>query len=140
MTAQDIAGDILLRAKDVTKHYPLGRKVLRAVDGVSLEVRTGETLGVVGESGCGKSTLGRCLVRLTELTGGQVEFDGRDISAFPLADCGRCVQACSWSSRTRRPRSTPAAEPGTSWPSRCSCTATATRPRSAAGSPSSSTS
>ncbi|WP_405654373.1 ABC transporter ATP-binding protein [Streptomyces sp. NBC_00019] len=84
VTAQDIAGtgDVLLRAKDVTKHYPLGRKVLRAVDGVSLEVRTGETLGVVGESGCGKSTLGRCLVRLTELTGGRVEFDGQDISGL----------------------------------------------------------
>ncbi|MFG2784069.1 ABC transporter ATP-binding protein [Streptomyces prunicolor] len=80
---------MLLRASDVTKHYPLRadglsrhRKVLRAVDGVSLEVRGGETLGIVGESGCGKSTLGRCLVRLTELTGGQVEFDGRDISTL----------------------------------------------------------
>ncbi|WP_315903990.1 ABC transporter ATP-binding protein [Streptomyces fulvoviolaceus] len=74
--------DVLLRATDVTKTYPMGRKVLRAVDGVSLEVRTGETLGIVGESGCGKSTLGRCLVRLTELTGGRVEFDGQDISTL----------------------------------------------------------
>ncbi|MEU6350412.1 oligopeptide/dipeptide ABC transporter ATP-binding protein [Streptomyces sp. NPDC047072] len=93
MTAQDIvavrpdarpAGDVLLRATDVTKHYTLSRprRTLRAVDGVSLEVRTGETLGVVGESGCGKSTLGRCLVRLTELTGGTVEFDGQDISTL----------------------------------------------------------
>ncbi|WP_329444836.1 oligopeptide/dipeptide ABC transporter ATP-binding protein [Streptomyces canus] len=93
MTAQDIvavdtdappAGEVLLRATDVTKHYPVRgrRQVLRAVDGVSLAVRGGETLGVVGESGCGKSTLGRCLVRLTELTGGRVEFDGQDISAL----------------------------------------------------------
>ncbi|MDH6447804.1 MULTISPECIES: oligopeptide/dipeptide ABC transporter ATP-binding protein [unclassified Streptomyces] len=93
MTAQEIAtvdealppgGEVLLRATDVTKHYPARgrRQVLRAVDGVSLEVRGGETLGVVGESGCGKSTLGRCLVRLTELTGGRVEFDGRDISTL----------------------------------------------------------
>ncbi|MFF7132489.1 ABC transporter ATP-binding protein [Streptomyces sp. NPDC008196] len=93
MTAQEIAtvdealppgGEVLLRATDVTKHYPVRgrRQVLRAVDGVSLEVRGGETLGVVGESGCGKSTLGRCLVRLTELTGGRVEFDGRDISTL----------------------------------------------------------
>jgi peptide/nickel transport system ATP-binding protein len=82
--APDIAtaDDVLLRATDVTKHYPLGRKVLRALDGVSLEVRTGDTLGIVGESGCGKSTLGRCLVRLTELTGGRVEFDGQDISTL----------------------------------------------------------
>ncbi|MGI5452330.1 ABC transporter ATP-binding protein [Streptomyces sp. CA-249302] len=93
MTTQDTVepshGDVLLRATDVTKHYPLRadgfsrrRRILRAVDGVSLEVRAGETLGVVGESGCGKSTLGRCLVRLTELTGGSVEFDGQDISSL----------------------------------------------------------
>ncbi len=89
MTAQTTTTEVLLRASDVTKHYPLRanglsrhRKVLRAVDGVSLEVRAGETLGIVGESGCGKSTLGRCLVRLTELTGGRVEFDGRDISTL----------------------------------------------------------
>ncbi|WP_079052843.1 ABC transporter ATP-binding protein [Streptomyces phaeochromogenes] len=98
MTALDTAaadddtrpgGDVLLRATDVTKHYTLRadslarhRKVLRAVDGVSLEVRTGETLGIVGESGCGKSTLGRCLVRLTDLTSGRVEFDGQDISTL----------------------------------------------------------
>ena len=89
MSASTTSAEVLLRASDVTKHYPLRadglarhRKVLRAVDGVSLEVRGGETLGIVGESGCGKSTLGRCLVRLTELTGGRVEFDGRDISTL----------------------------------------------------------
>ncbi|MGW1555804.1 ABC transporter ATP-binding protein [Streptomyces sp. NPDC002144] len=98
MTAQEVVavgqtpssgGEVLLRATDVSKHYTLRpdglarrRRVLRAVDGVSLEVRTGETLGVVGESGCGKSTLGRCLVRLTELTGGRVEFDGKDITGL----------------------------------------------------------
>ena len=89
MSTRSTTAEVLLRASDVTKHYPLRaeglssrRRVLRAVDGVSLEVRGGETLGIVGESGCGKSTLGRCLVRLTELTGGRVEFDGRDISTL----------------------------------------------------------
>ena len=77
----------LLRANDLTKHYPAGnslfarqRKPVIAVDGVSLEIFPGETLGVVGESGCGKSTLGRCLIRLAELTSGRLEFEGADIS------------------------------------------------------------
>ncbi|MEU6999144.1 dipeptide ABC transporter ATP-binding protein [Nonomuraea sp. NPDC046570] len=68
----------LLKATDVVKHF----KAVQAVNGVSLEVRAGETLGVVGESGCGKSTLGRCLVRLTDLTSGTVEFDGQDITTL----------------------------------------------------------
>ncbi|MFG1708102.1 ABC transporter ATP-binding protein [Nonomuraea sp. M3C6] len=77
--------EVLLRATDVVKHFPLrhggrGGPVVHAVDGVSLEVTAGQTLGLVGESGCGKSTLGRCLVRLTDLTAGKVEFDGNDIT------------------------------------------------------------
>ena len=65
---------VLLEARDVVKHFPIrtsqGKQQVRAVDGVSLQVRTGETLGLVGESGCGKSTLGRCLVRLLDVTSG----------------------------------------------------------------------
>src|SRR5262249_42977055 len=50
----------------------------KAVDGVSFDIRTGETLGLVGESGCGKSTIGRSVLRLIEPTAGQVRFEGRD--------------------------------------------------------------
>ncbi|MGH7904963.1 MAG: ABC transporter ATP-binding protein [Candidatus Dormibacteraceae bacterium] len=74
---------VILRAESVTKHFPttgVGGAVVRAVDGVSFEVRRGETLGLVGESGCGKSTLGRCLVRLLPVTGGRIVFEGEDLS------------------------------------------------------------
>ncbi len=74
---------IILRVEDVYKHFPLGglsTEVVRAVDGVSLEVRRGETLGLVGESGCGKTTLGRCIVRLMPLTSGKIVFNGQDLT------------------------------------------------------------
>jgi oligopeptide transport system ATP-binding protein len=81
-------GSALLSAEHVFKYFPIKRGILiqrevaqvHAVDDVSLEVRRGETLGLVGESGCGKSTLGRCFVRLLPLTDGTIEFAGRDIS------------------------------------------------------------
>jgi oligopeptide/dipeptide ABC transporter ATP-binding protein len=82
--------DILLSAQDLQVHFPLrsketGRRaagVVRAVDGVDLDIRRGETLGLVGESGCGKSTLGNALLRLVEPTGGTVVFDGVDVTAL----------------------------------------------------------
>lgn len=82
--------DVLLRAEHVVKEFPQSRTrlfgrdraVVHAVNDVSLEVRRGETVGLVGESGCGKSTLARCLTRLYDLTSGSVTFDGQDISTL----------------------------------------------------------
>ncbi|MFB6168974.1 MAG: ABC transporter ATP-binding protein [Haloferacaceae archaeon] len=78
-----------MTVRDLEKHYPLTEGILkrqvgsvRAVDGVSFDLRAGETLGLVGESGCGKSTTATTLLRLEEPTGGQVRFDGEEVTAF----------------------------------------------------------
>ncbi len=71
----------LVRVENVSKHFPvrLGA-TLKAVDGVSFEIRSGECLGLVGESGCGKSTLGRLIARLIPVTSGRIVFDGIDLT------------------------------------------------------------
>jgi oligopeptide transport system ATP-binding protein len=76
----------LLKVRDLKTHFPIHSGVLsrqtgsvKAVDGVSLEIAPGETLGLVGESGCGKTTLGRSFLRLVQPTGGEVIFDGKNI-------------------------------------------------------------
>jgi len=75
--------EIHLRAENLTKHYPApGGRVLRAVEGVSLAVERGETLGLVGESGCGKSTLGRLICRLEEPTSGRLRLGEDDLLAL----------------------------------------------------------
>jgi len=78
----------LLDVKGLVKHFPLegSTDVLRAVDGVSFDIRSGETLGLVGESGCGKSTVGRCILRLFEPTSGQIRFEDKDISHASIGD------------------------------------------------------
>jgi len=82
--------ETLLEAKGLKKTFPvrsgvLGRATgdLRAVDGIDLTIRKGETLGLVGESGCGKTTLGRTLLRLVEPSAGSIFFDGREITHLP---------------------------------------------------------
>ncbi|MGW9121799.1 ABC transporter ATP-binding protein [Streptomyces sp. NPDC055663] len=81
------AREVLLKVTGLQKHFPIKKGMLqrnagavKAVDGIDFEVRSGETLGVVGESGCGKSTMGRLITRLLEPTAGKIEFEGRDIT------------------------------------------------------------
>jgi peptide/nickel transport system ATP-binding protein len=83
----DPRGEPLLSVKDLKVHFPIrkglfGRTVghVKAVDGISFDVWPGQTLGLVGESGCGKTTTGRAILRLLDLTAGEVWFDGRDLS------------------------------------------------------------
>ena len=88
--------DPLLSVRDLEKHYPVTEGLLRrevgrvrAVDGVSFDVRAGEAFGLVGESGCGKSTTAHSILRLEEPTGGEVRFDGEDVREYGDAELRR---------------------------------------------------
>jgi len=81
------SNDIILDVRNLFKHFPITKGFIfqkqvgavKAVDGISFNIRHGETLGLVGESGCGKTTTGRVILRLMEPTSGEASFEGRDI-------------------------------------------------------------
>jgi oligopeptide/dipeptide ABC transporter ATP-binding protein len=85
-----VSDDALVQVRGLVKHFPITRGIViqrkvgavQAVDGVSFDVRRGETLGLVGETGCGKSTTARLIMRLLEPTSGEVRFDGQDITSL----------------------------------------------------------
>jgi oligopeptide transport system ATP-binding protein len=86
MTAEN---ETILRVNNLKKHFPIMRGVLRrqvgavkAVDGISFDVRKGETLGLVGESGCGKTTAGRVILQLYPVTAGEIYFEGQEVSSL----------------------------------------------------------
>lgn len=115
----------LLEVRNLVKHFPVRHGLTRrlaghiaAVDGVSLVVGPGETLGLVGESGCGKSTVAKLITRLERPTSGSIHFAGRDLAGhggtsqppWGLGErrpCTRSAVTCRWSSKTPSPRSTP---------------------------------
>ncbi len=84
-TATNSRREELLQVRNLVKYFPVDNSddVVQAVDDVSFDILSGETLGLVGESGCGKSTVGRCLLRLHEPTSGKVLFEGQNIVGMP---------------------------------------------------------
>jgi oligopeptide transport system ATP-binding protein len=89
-------GDVLVRVRNLKKYFPIRRGVLRrqvgavqAVDGISFDIRRGETLGLVGESGCGKSTAGRTILQLLKPTDGEVYFGERELTDLGKNDLRR---------------------------------------------------
>ena len=88
--------EFILKVEDLQTYFPVkkGRKknFVRAVDGVSFEVRQGETVGLVGESGCGKSTIGRTIMRFNNPTGGKIIFDGDDLTTCDMGPDRRRMQ------------------------------------------------
>ena len=85
---------VLLEVKDLVKHFPVRRGLwasgppaaVRAVDGISFDIRRGETVGLVGESGCGKTTTGRMIMKLITPTAGDIRFEGKSIGGIPFEE------------------------------------------------------
>lgn len=95
--------DVILKVEELEKHFPTGKRnffgkqtqTLKAVDGISFEIKDGEVFGLVGESGCGKSTLGRCVTKLIDPTKGKITFNDEDITHYKagqLKDLRRDIQ------------------------------------------------
>ena len=116
MTEESRDREVLIEVKGMKKWFPIKGGMLsevkihvRAVDGVDLQIKRGETLGIVGESGCGKTTLGRVLLGLIPITDGSVLYDGEDIRTIPDRELRRRMQ---WTmatgrkcqSKTRKPK------------------------------------
>jgi oligopeptide transport system ATP-binding protein len=73
--------EVLLKVEHLCQYFRLGHRDMKAVDDVSFEIRKGETFGLVGESGCGKTTTGRSIIKLYNITSGNVYFKGKRIGA-----------------------------------------------------------
>jgi dipeptide transport system ATP-binding protein len=92
MPTEQMTDDVVLYARELTRHYRVARgmfkddAVVRALNGVSFELKAGETLAVVGESGCGKSTLARALTLIEEPTSGSLQIGGREVTGASRAD------------------------------------------------------
>lgn len=92
-----LSSEYLVEVKDLKQHFPVRTGLfnttpLKAVDGVSFNIKPGETLGLVGESGCGKTTVGRTLLRLYEPTSGQVMFNGKEVTDKNITDLRKEMQ------------------------------------------------
>jgi len=90
-------GAPLLEVRDLKQYFKVRGRLftpayVKAVDGISMDIARGETLGLVGESGCGKTTVGRTILRLYEPTGGKIVFDGTDITRADMHPYRRRMQ------------------------------------------------
>ena len=111
MTVSSNSDAPLLQVNELKTHFPIRKGVfsriggyVQAVDGVSLTINQGETLGLVGESGSGKSTFGKSVMRLVEPTSGEVRIDGVDITNYQAdLKCSTTGGRCRWCFRIRTP-------------------------------------